>query len=447
MDLKITGFFLALLATVAGAVLINPEALKGSDPARPVIKKSVLTAHINSVRESAGMVGSHLTPDPALSQWLEQQLAPQAKIADYAAETLLYQAKLAFPDLASFWVGVFPVPSHDRSFLDKMDIWEEATKEAYTHLALAMREEAEKEIMHVWVVLAQRFPDFAPNLLTGERQQFHHQCARCRKTYNGQFAGSDRILLLRCPHCDQAYDILAVGTAGRYARVNQFMDALEPEAAFKEGMTQLEELKLIWQSVLNHCQYTQDAEAPNNTVTKDYWQRSAETFTKQTGDCEDTSILLADWLISRGIDARVVIGETRLLLGHAWCVARVDGETYLLETTMSPEAATELVLADDTGDSYKPDYQFNRDHIYFRTGRKAWITDYWSRDRWLTVHYPAGDAVSKVSDAGASSTSTLGPWLASSAIELPSAVSASVGSEPDESSAVELSSHASESSP
>ena len=72
------------------------------------------------------------------------------------------------------------------------------------------------------------------------------------------------------------------------------------------------------------------------------WQTVSFTWRTQTGVCRDSAVLLADLLSHHGMDARLVLGDTKGPnwpvndAGHAWVVVK-DGETgkeYLLETTM-----------------------------------------------------------------------------------------------------------------
>jgi hypothetical protein len=93
------------------------------------------------------------------------------------------------------------------------------------------------------------------------------------------------------------------------------------------------------------------------------------------GDCEDHAMVLADWLISMEIDARVVLGFYKEE-GHAWVVFFLNGKAYLLEATSKrkirnagaiPAAA---LMAD-----YHPTCQFNRDKFWVNTGSR-FITRY-----------------------------------------------------------------------
>ena len=67
-------------------------------------------------------------------------------------------------------------------------------------------------------------------------------------------------------------------------------------------------------------------------LKEDIWQTSLETYVRMRGDCEDHAILLADWMIGLGYDARVV-GGTFNGEGHAWVILYMDGKEYLLEAT------------------------------------------------------------------------------------------------------------------
>lgn len=101
---------------------------------------------------------------------------------------------------------------------------------------------------------------------------------------------------------------------------------------------------------------------------EDVWQNSKQAYYFIRGDCEDHAIILADWLISMGIDARVVIG-THKKTGHAWVIFFTDDKEYLLEPTSKRKTRTmgaippAALMVD-----YHPAYQFNRDRFWVYTG-------------------------------------------------------------------------------
>lgn len=97
------------------------------------------------------------------------------------------------------------------------------------------------------------------------------------------------------------------------------------------------------------------------TKIDDIWQTSPETYVKMTGDCEDHAILLADWMIKLGYDARVVTG-TWDGDGHAWVVLYKDGKEYLLEATN--KASNRRFPLVSLHPEYVPKMMFNRDHFW-----------------------------------------------------------------------------------
>lgn len=96
----------------------------------------------------------------------------------------------------------------------------------------------------------------------------------------------------------------------------------------------------------------------------DIWQTSRQAYYQKRGDCEDHAILLADWLISLGVDARVALG-TYKGEGHAWVVAIVDDQEYLLEATSKRRISSwqALPLA-GLVDGYDVEFQFNRNFFW-----------------------------------------------------------------------------------
>lgn len=103
----------------------------------------------------------------------------------------------------------------------------------------------------------------------------------------------------------------------------------------------------------------------------DVWQSSRQAFYYPRGDCEDHAIVLADWLIEKGEDARVVLGEVEGGGGHAWVVLFKHGKEYLLEATQKEGLSRTkpypvAILYRD----YYPRYMFNRAYFWENTGTK-----------------------------------------------------------------------------
>jgi len=100
----------------------------------------------------------------------------------------------------------------------------------------------------------------------------------------------------------------------------------------------------------------------------DIWQNSRQAYGYTRGDCEDHALILADWLIAMGNDARVALGKYKGG-GHAWVVLFLDGKEYILEATSKrrPKGIGDFLIAKLATD-YKPLYQFNRKQFWVNTG-------------------------------------------------------------------------------
>ena len=112
----------------------------------------------------------------------------------------------------------------------------------------------------------------------------------------------------------------------------------------------------------------------------DIWQNSRQAYAYTRGDCEDHAIVLADWLIAMGYDARVVIGKYNTG-GHAWVILFVGGKEYILEATSKGRSRSinDFIFA-RLATEYRPAYQFNRDDFWVNTG--STFTTRYSGDKW-----------------------------------------------------------------
>lgn len=97
------------------------------------------------------------------------------------------------------------------------------------------------------------------------------------------------------------------------------------------------------------------------------WQTSREAFRITRGDCEDHAIILADWLIEMGEDARVVLG-TYQGGGHAWVVLLRNGKEYLLEATDKSVSKNRAYPLAALQNGYHPRYMFNQTDFWVNAG-------------------------------------------------------------------------------
>jgi predicted transglutaminase-like cysteine proteinase len=113
---------------------------------------------------------------------------------------------------------------------------------------------------------------------------------------------------------------------------------------------------------------------------EEVWLTSMQAWSRAQGDCEDHAILLADWLMDLGLDARVVLGK-HVKEGHAWVVVFKDGKEYLLEATLKKKLKrwSAYPLASVLPD-YHPEIMFNRDLLWFNTGSNLTVS--YSGSQW-----------------------------------------------------------------
>jgi hypothetical protein len=112
----------------------------------------------------------------------------------------------------------------------------------------------------------------------------------------------------------------------------------------------------------------------------DVWQTSKQAYYWLRGDCEDHAILLADWLIEMGYNARVVLGKYKKN-GHAWVVLFYDQKTYIIEAT-NKQNRRNYPLANKLP-NYKPAFMFNRDFFWKNTGTV--LTTIYDNPKWKKV--------------------------------------------------------------
>lgn len=110
------------------------------------------------------------------------------------------------------------------------------------------------------------------------------------------------------------------------------------------------------------------------------WQNSAQAYMLPRGDCEDHAIILADWLISEGVDARVVGGKYKTS-GHAWVVAIMNDQEFILEATSKRvgKSWNHYPLA-SLAQHYSPTFMFNR--TQFWVNENTQITDKYRGIHW-----------------------------------------------------------------
>jgi len=377
---------LALLLTVVGVVASTRNAgwsLPGSTtgPLATEREKGLESKALSRVNDHRQRVGTvKLETDPVLNLWLRHQ-AEKGLILD--VEALLADAQRQHPHyLRLATLTAFGLT--EEGLMQKVEGWQSASENVMSHISIAICPGKLGVGWHAYMVTGQRLPDFSPEALTATDPQatFFDRCSLCGHGQSCEIPRHTRSLSLTCPNCNRIYAVLAADSQGRFRYMNEFLTGYQPPAYFRPTLSRQSELMTIWQAVVRECRYTADT----GTADNDAWQTALETQTLGTGDCEDTAILLADWLIARGFQARVAIGRYAERGCHAWVVVRLDKQDYLLESTEGASYARQPPLLAEMGSRYVPELLFDKDAFYTRMDNaETWNGDYWSARKWLRV--------------------------------------------------------------
>ncbi len=322
--------------------------------------------------------GALLLPDARLRDWLRQHLSPEN--SDVSGLTRDLQE--AFPEYQQIaalqaWQPTGP------ELAARLADWPELGSAEHTHMTVAAQPSQWNLGWKAVVILGQRLPVLTPEALaqpTGDL--YYTECSLCGKGQSCEIQRHSRSLALECSHCRRIYAMMASGSDGRFRYVNEFLTGYAPPAHYSRTGSKLAELMSIWRAVSTNCRYVLDTGTDDN----DAWQTARETQVLGQGDCEDSAILLADWLLTRGFEARVALGRYAERGGHAWVVVRLDGEVYLLESTSGAGNARKPPLLSEVGSRYVPEILFDRDACYTRVQPNAlWNGDFWSSSTWVRI--------------------------------------------------------------
>ncbi len=234
-------------------------------------------------------------------------------------------------------------------------------------------------------VMSRRIPAFSLREANDRGGRFFNRCQNCGEVHALEVEKESRTLILSCPYCDLPFDVLAADTSGQIRRAPDFFDGFQliEDANARGGQSDEERIVALWQRITDQCEYQLDQDHSADGE-REVWKHSRQTWNEKAGDCEDTSILLADVLISAGFDARVAIGWNGNIGQHAWVVVRAGDRQYVLESTLQDEITMEsLVVSAQAAAFYQPEQLFDRDSLYFTEGDEAdFRQDYFSPSLW-----------------------------------------------------------------
>jgi hypothetical protein len=369
--------------------------------------KSTCLYDLNERRQRVG--AAPLAIDTELQSSLEGFLASVPNASDVDLDFLLQHIQRTYPDVTALSATVVWHPTLG-GLTDGIVGWDDALGRQYESLSTVSFRDGYR---HGGIaIVAHRLPLFDLELANREGGRYHHTCPRCGAGHAIELDPSARTVQLRCPHCQRPYAILASNSLGKFHRAPSFLTgfSLPEPAPVPDSNTAEAMVRSLWRLVASRCRYQSDgADGPMAHASAvsagraksvgalpsiplagqsqiEAWQTPAETWLLKAGDCEDTSLLLADILISEGFDARVALGWNAQGGDHAWCVVRLeDGEQYILETTIEPGGwPLRLLPVSEASAAYRPEQLFDRENLYFSIGGSP-AKDYWSENIWVEV--------------------------------------------------------------
>jgi len=244
---------------------------------------------------------------------------------------------------------------------------------AVTHLGIGASEGAGGRTRVAYALVAHAVPPLTAEALDRGERLVHTTCSLCGESqYLELTLGVDDeagTLNAICHKCGRKYDSFAQDTEGKFHRPSHYCEEFNPEP--------LDSAAKIWLRCLKRVDYEVDLDRYRRL---DVWQRASQTWALRRGDCEDSALMIADWLRANGFDAKVVIGLAEGE-GHAWVVLHADGIDYVLEGTGGPMNYHRVPPRAAAQPDYFPEAQFDPTGIWYRLG-KAWTADYRDPEQW-----------------------------------------------------------------
>ncbi|MCB1088980.1 MAG: transglutaminase family protein [Verrucomicrobiae bacterium] len=337
---------------------------------------------VNSHRSDLNL--GALKGDPEIQEALARFSASQRDLSRAELEPLFAVLQRQFPG-AQYLSATILLDPRDSGLRAGLVKWEDAGNPQYESLStLVFREGLRQGCI---AVLSRRLPPFDLDSANQDGGRYFQSCPYCGSAHAIQLDRESQTLILSCPECRRPYDVLATDTKGKVRRATDYLENFRLPVAVTPTTKSAESLMIaIWQTVLNHCDYEYDKSGLNKSEA---WRFPSETWRDAKGDCEDTSLLLADTLNSAGIDARVAVGWNIHIGQHAWCVARIGDQQWILESTLrlkkgqTPKPVPVVKGAEE----YQPEQLIGFGALHFRTDGKirAGCGDYWSPEFWSTL--------------------------------------------------------------
>lgn len=347
--------------------------------------RSDVMVRVNQVRLASGV--GEVRGDEAIQSFLGEWVAARPRPDELELDEVFDALQARFPG-AQYLAANLVVSANRDDLLGKVSVWPAAGSADFDSINTAVFASGRR--YGALAVMTRRIPEFSLRLANEGGGRFHNRCPHCGTVHALELDRESRTLILSCPDCDLPFEVLAVDSEGRVRRANEFLEGFSvmegDDAAGGDEARILE----LWRRVAAHCRYEADVERPvptGNEPMTELWKTSRQTWAEASGDCEDTSILLADVLAGAGFDARVAIGWNGNIGQHAWVVVKCGARQFLLETTLQKGISCEdLVEPSAVASFYQPEHLFDRERLYFTTARpEGFGVDYFDPEVWKPV--------------------------------------------------------------
>lgn len=337
---------------------------------------------INEARLSLG-AGS-VSADDALQDFLNDFVKAQHDPTSLELEDVFNVIQGKFPG-AQYLAANLVTSTTRESLITQLGDWEAINNSEFDTFTTSVFQVGRQ--IGVLGVMCRRIPQFSLREANSRGGCFFNKCPHCGEVHALEIQKGARTLILSCPYCELPFEVLAVDTSGRIRRAADFFDgfSLKESLVAEYQLTSEQRIVALWRQVSERCEYQLDQD--HISETREVWKNPRETWEEKAGDCEDTSILLADVLISAGFDARVAIGWNGDAGQHAWVVTQTPRCQYLIETTLQGEITVDnLVEVTQVSAFYQPEQLFDRDKVYFTTAPpEVFGKDYFSPELWSSI--------------------------------------------------------------
>lgn len=224
-----------------------------------------------------------------------------------------------------------------------------------------------------------------------------YYCGKCGKNVNAPNATPS--ITTNCGYCGivlfSSWDTVSDGP--RYPMQLLGRNEWPGNKTAKAGPGTKDRVAEIWMNVAKAVTYELDEKLHGGRA--DVAQTAVETLKSGKGDCEDHSILLLDWLITEGYDARLTWGDSTIdgkgWGGHSWVVLLLEDSEYIIEATKkvsgmagSDETLLPFYKLEDIRSlegKYKPKYMCDAQRFWERKegaeGESPRIS-YWEENQW-----------------------------------------------------------------